>query len=354
MDTAAFLSKEVLMRPKIFIPQPIPEVAVDRLKKVADVEIYPHLDRMISREELLKAVKEKNYLYALGEIPYTAEVIDAALPSLKGIAAMYIFPKFVDIKAATARGIPVTGIPNMLVETTAEFTFALLIGTAWRLPEGDRVLREKRWKQYQSMDFLATRIFDKTLGIVGLGKIGRSLAKKAQGCGMRVIYTKRNRLSPEEETGLNVEWRETESLFREADIVALTPTLTPSSKGLVGERLLSLMKPTAILINTSRGAVVDEKALAKALKEGRIRGAGLDVFEQELPHPNPGPVSDLLDLPNVVLTPHIGSGALETREEMALRTVENLEALIGGRRPPDLLNPEVLGEAPRDTGDRIG
>jgi glyoxylate reductase len=169
-----------------------------------------------------------------------------------------------------------------------------------------------------------------------------------------VIYTKRNRLSPEEEAQLHVEWREMESLFRNADFVALTPTLTPSSKGLVGEPLLSLMKPTAILVNTSRGAVVDEKALAKALKEGWIKGAGLDVFEREFPNPDPGPYSGLLELPNVVVTPHIGSAARETREAMALRTVENLEAMIQGRRPPDLLNPEVFSEAPRDTGDRIG
>jgi glyoxylate reductase len=222
------------------------------------------------------------------------------------------------------------------------------------LPEGDRLLREKQWKQYQSMDFLTTRIFDKTLGIVGLGKIGKSLARRAQGCGMKVIYTKRTRLSPEEENHLHVEWRELENLFREADVVALTPTLTPDSKGLVGERLLSVMKPTAILINTSRGAVVDEKALAKALKEGWIRGAGLDVYEREFPNPDPGPFAGLLELPNVVVTPHIGSAARETREAMALRTVENLEAMIQGRRPPDLLNPEVFGEPPRDTGDRIG
>jgi lactate dehydrogenase-like 2-hydroxyacid dehydrogenase len=171
---------------------------------------------------------------------------------------------------------------------------------------------------------------------------------------MRVIYNKRTRLSPEEETRLNVEWRETEDLFREADFVALTPTLTPGSKGLVGERLLSLMKPTSILINTSRGAVVDERALATVLQDKRIRGAGLDVFERELPNPDPGPIPALLDLPNVVVVPHIGSAAIETREEMAMRTVDNIEAMILGRRPPDLLNPEVLGEAPRDTGDRIG
>lgn len=342
------------MVPKVYIPQPIPDVALTRLKGMAEVELFPHLDRVISPKELLTAVKGKNYLYALGEIPYRADVIDAALPDLKGIAAMYIFPKFVDIKTATARGVLVTGVPNMLVETTAEFTFALLMTTAWRLPEQERVLREGQWKQYQSMAMLGTRLYDKTLGIVGLGKIGTSLAKKAQGSGMRVIYNKRTRLSPAEETRLNVEWRDTEDLFGEADFVALTPTLTPDSKGMVGKHLLSLMKPTAILINTSRGAVVDEKALAAALQDKRIRGAGLDVFERELPHPDPGPFPPLLELPNVVVVPHIGSAAVETREEMAMRTVDNIEAMILGRRPPDLLNPEVLGEAPRDTGDRIG
>jgi len=342
------------MAPKVYIPQPIPDVALDRLKSMAEVEVFPHLDRIIDPAELLKAVRGKNYLFAIGEIPYGKDVIEAALPDLQGIAAMYIFPKFVDIKTATARGVPVTGVPNMLVETTAEFTFALLIATAWRLPEQERSLREGQWRQYQSMTMLGTRIHGKTLGIVGLGKIGRSLARMAQGCAMRVIYNKRTRLSPAEERELHVEWRSTEDLFREADFVALTPTLTPDSKGLVGERLLALMKPTSILINTSRGAVVDEKALAKALQEKRIRGAGLDVFERELPYPDPGPIPALLDLPNVVVTPHIGSAAVETREEMAMRTVDNIEAMIRGRRPPDLLNPEVLGEAPRHTGDRIG
>jgi lactate dehydrogenase-like 2-hydroxyacid dehydrogenase len=242
----------------------------------------------------------------------------------------------------------------MLVETTADLTFALLIGTAWRLPEADRFLREKQWKQYQSMAFLTTRIFDKTLGIVGFGRIGQALAKRAQGSGMRIVYTKRTSLSPADETRLNVSWREIDDLFREADVVALTPTLTTSSKGLVGERLLSLMKPHSILINTSRGAVLDEEALVHALKEGWIKGAGLDVYEREFPNPDPGPHHELLKFPNVVLTPHIGSAARETREEMALRTVENIEAMIQDKRPPDLLNPEVYGDTPLDTGDRIG
>jgi len=287
-------------------------------------------------------------------VQYTEEVIEAAGPELKGIAAMYIFPKFVDIKAATKRGILVTNIPNMLVETTAELTFALIIVTAWRLPEADQFLRNNEWKQYQSTAFLTTRIYDKTLGIVGLGRIGQAVARRAQGCGMRVLYNKRTRLAAQEESDLNVEFRELEEIFQKADVVVLTPTLTPDSKGLVGEKFLSLMKPNAFLINTSRGAVLEEKALAKALKEGWIRGAGLDVYEKEFPNPDPGPTRELLEHPNVVLIPHIGSAARETREEMALRTVENIEAMLRGERPTDLLNPEVLGESPLDTGDRIG
>lgn len=342
------------MSAKVYIPQPIPEVALNRLKAIAEVEMFPHEDRMIGDQELLEAVKGQNYLYALGEVQYTDKVIEAAGPSLKGIAAMYIFPKFVDIKAATKKGILVTNIPNMLVETTAELTFALVIGTAWRLPEADQFLRNKQWKQYQSTAFPTTRIYDKALGILGLGRIGQAVARRAQGCGMRVLYNKRTRLTTQEEGDLNVEYRELEDLFRDSDVVVLTPTLTPDSKGLVGEKLLSLMKPSAFLINTSRGAVLEERALAKALKEGWIRGAGLDVYEREFPNPDPGPIPELLEQPNVVLIPHIGSAARETREEMALRTVENIEAMIRGERPQDLLNPEVLGEKPLDTGDRIG
>ncbi len=342
------------MDASVYIPQPIPDAALKRLQQIADVTVFPHLDQTIDERNLLQAVKGKNYLYALGEVQYPETVIEAAGPSLKGICAMYIFPKFVDIKAATRRGIPVTGIPNMLVETTAELTFALVIGTAWRLPEADRFLRDGLWRQYQSMAFLTTRIYDKVMGIVGLGAIGRAVAKKAQGCGMRILYNKRTRLASQEEAQLDVAWREIEDLFREADIIVLCPTLTPGSKGLVGERLLALMKPTAILVNTSRGAVLDEQALAQALKEGRLMGAGLDVYEREFPYPDPGPTAALRELPNVVCLPHIGSAARETRDEMAMRTVDNIEALILGKRPPDLLNPEVFGENPLDTGDRIG
>jgi lactate dehydrogenase-like 2-hydroxyacid dehydrogenase len=347
------LQREVPMT-RIFVPQPIPEPAVDRLKQLGEVTIYPHTDRQIPRDELLEAVGDKHVLFAIGEIPFDERVFEAA-KELKLIAAMHGSAKFVDFAAASRRKIPVTGIPmGYVTKTTAEFTFALLMATAWRLPEADAFLREGRWRQNQSMALLSTRLFGKTLGIVGMGQIGQMVARRAVACDMRIIYNKRNRLSPAEEFVLGgAEFRSLQDLFIEADFIALTPALTKDTKGMIGERLISLMKPSAILINTSRGPVLDEAALEKALRAGRIRGAGLDVYHTEVPEPNPGPVKGLMSLPNVVFTPHIGSAARETREEMALRTVRNIECFLAGERPLDVLNPEVYGEAPRKD-ERIG
>lgn len=339
---------------KIFVPQPIPEAAVVRLEELGEVSIYPHVDRMIPREELLEAVRDKHVLFAIGEIPFDESLIEAA-EQLKLIAAMHGSAIFVDFAAATRRNIPVTGLPyGMITKTTAEFTFALLMATAWRLPEADAFLREGRWRQNQSMAFMGTRLPGKTLGIVGMGSIGQMVARRAVACDMRIIYNKRTRLSTAEEFVLGgAEFRSLEELFTEADFVALTPALTKETKGLVGERLISLMKPSAILINTSRGDVLDEAALETALQEGRIRGAGLDVYRTEVPEENPGPLKGLTNLPNVVFTPHIGSAARETREEMALRTVRNIELFLAGDRPYPVLNPEVYGEAPIKD-ERIG
>ncbi len=339
---------------KIFVPQPIPQAAVARLEELGEVSIYPHVDRMIPREELLEAVRDKHVLFAIGEIPFDESLIEAA-EQLKLIAAMHGSAIFVDFAAATRRNIPVTGLPyGMITKTTAEFTFALLMATAWRLPEADAFLREGRWRQNQSMAFMGTRLLDKTLGIVGMGSIGQMVARRAVTCDMRIIYNKRTRLSTAEEFVLGgAEFRSLEELFAEADFVALTPALTKETKGLVGERLISLMKPSAILINTSRGDVLDEAALETALQEGRIRGAGIDVYRTEVPEENPGPLKGLTNLPNVVFTPHIGSAARETREEMALRTVRNIELFLAGERPYPVLNPEVYGEAPIED-ERIG
>ena len=339
---------------KILVPQPIPEAAAELLQELGEVTIYPHVDRQIPRAELLEAVRDKNILYAVGEVPYDAELIEAAT-ELKFIAAMHASAKFVDFAAATAKGVPVAGIPSVgLAKTTAEFTFALLMSTAWRLPEADTFLREGRWQQNQSMAFMGTRLYGKTLGIVGMGKIGQLIARKAAACDMHIIYTKRTRLSTAEEIAIgSAEYRAIEDLFMEADFIALTPMLTKETKGLVNDQLISLMKPSAILINTSRGPVLDEVALEKALREKRIRGAALDVYQTEVPEPNPGPIEGLKTLPNVILTPHMGSAARETREEMALRTVQNIKRFIAGERPFDVFNPEVYGEA-AIKDDRIG
>jgi glyoxylate reductase len=338
---------------RIFVPQPIPETAAAQLEKLGDVTTYPHTDHQIPKDELLQSVRDKEILFAVGEVPYDAAVFEAA-NALKFVGAMHGSATFVDFAAATARNIPVAGNPKLTARTTAEFTFALLMATAWRLPEADTFLRAGNWRQNQSMAFMGTRLYGKTLGIVGMGQIGQLVAYKAAACDMNIIYSKRTPLSSAE--GLAVggaEYRNLEDLFMEADIIALTPLLTKETKGLVGERLISMMKPSAILINTSRGPVLDEVALEKALREGRIRGAGLDVYETEVPEANPGPISGLKDLPNVVLTPHMGSAARETREEMAQYAVKNIARFLAGERPFNVFNPEVYGEAARQD-ERIG
>lgn len=201
-----------------------------RLEQRCDVSVYPHTDRRIPHDELLATVPAYEILYALGEIPYDRGVIEAAA-DLKLIAAMHASAKFVDREAASERGIPITIIPNRIAKTTAEFTFALLMATAWRLPEADRFLRNGDWRQNQSMAFLGSRLFDKTLGIVGMGTIGTDVAVKARACGMRILYTKRNRLTPAEESGLGADYRSLIDLFRESDFVVVTTTLTQETKG---------------------------------------------------------------------------------------------------------------------------
>ena len=332
---------------KIFVPQAISEVALDKLNELGDVTMYTGTEGPMPHDEILAAVADQDILYAMGEVEFDEEVVNAAT-NLKLVAAMHMKATFVDQAACTRRGVPVSGLPQFVSKTAAEFTFALLMATAWRLPEAADFLRDGKWTQNQSTAFLGTRMFGKTLGIVGMGTIGSQVAKRAAACEMGIIYNKRTRLTPAEEFVLgNAEYRSLEDLFMESDFICLTSALTVETRGLIGEELISLMKPSAILINTSRGPILDEAALEAALREGRIRGAGLDVFETEVPEANPGPRPGLYDLPNVVLTPHIGSAARETRDEMALRTVHNIERFLDGKRPFNILNPEVYGEAAR-------
>jgi glyoxylate reductase len=240
------------------------------------------------------------------------------------------------VAAATARRIPVTTIPPFVTEATADHHWALLLAVARRIVEGDRALRSGIFPGSQSIHFVGGEVNGKTLGIIGLGSIGEAVARRARGFNMRILYTKRHRLNAARESELGVEYRGLDELLRESDFVSVNATLSRDTIHLIGDRELRLMRPSAYLINTARGPIVDEKALVQALAEKRIAGAGLDVYEHE-PRVEPG----LINLPNVVLTPHLGSAALDTRERIAAVVVENVVAVVAGRRPPNLYNAEI-------------
>jgi glyoxylate reductase len=323
------------MAAKVFVTQPISEAALSRLREVAEVELNPDSTHIITKSELIAALKRNNYLLCLLHDRVDAEIINAS-PDLKLIASMAITPAGVDVAAATARRIPVTTIPPFVTEATADLHWALLLAVARRVVEGDRALRSGIFPGSQSIHFVGGEVNGKVLGIIGLGAIGEAVARRARGFGMRLLYTKRRRLDETREAALGVEYRSLDGLLRESDFVSVNAALSPETIHLIGDRELRLMRPSAYLINTSRGPIVDEKSLVQALKEKRIAGAGLDVYEQE-PMVEPG----LISLPNVVLTPHLGSAALDTRERTAAILVQNGIAVIEGRRPPNIYNPEI-------------
>jgi glyoxylate reductase len=321
--------------PKIFVTQPIPEQALARLRAVGDVDLNPDSTHIVTKPELIAALKRNDYLFCLLHDRIDAEVIDAN-PNLKVIASMAITPSGVDVAAATARRIPVTAVPPIVTETTADLHWAILLAVARRVVEGDRALRSGIFPGSQSMHFVGGEVNGKTLGIVGLGAIGEAVARRAKGFGMRILYTKRRRLEQPREDALGVEYRSLDDLLRESDFVSINAALSPETIHLIGERELSLMRPSAYLVNTARGPIVDEKALMRALEERRIAGAALDVYERE-----PLVERGLINLPNVVLTPHLGSAALDTRARTSNAVVDNIVAVIEGRRPANIFNPEI-------------
>jgi glyoxylate reductase len=324
-----------MARARVYVTQPIPREALERLRGLADVEMNEDPLHMVTKDELLDGARRADILFCLLHDRVDADVLRAN-PGLKLVATMAIVPANVDVATATQLGIPVTVIPPLVTEATADLTLALLLAVARRVVEADKLLRQGVFPGAQSQYLVGGTVHGSTLGIVGLGAIGRAVARRARGFGMRVLYTKRTRLAPEEERDLGVEWAELDRLLRESDFVSVHAAHTPETYHLIGERELRRMKPTAYLINTSRGPVVDEGALLTALHEGWIAGAALDVYENE-PRVTPG----LVDLPNVVLTPHIGSADRRTRETIAGVVVDNIEAFLAGRRPPHVVNPEV-------------
>jgi glyoxylate reductase len=266
------------------------------------------------------------------------EVVEAN-PALRMIASMSITPDNTDVAAATARKIPVTVVPALAVESTADTAFALLLAVARRVVEGDRLVRRGAFPGSQSSALLGAGVWSKVLGLVGgRGRIGQAVARRAHGFGMQVLYWAPRRMAQEEERRLSMAYRPLDRLLEEADFVSVHSPLRADTVHQMSARELSLMKPTAFLINTARGPIVDEAALARALVERKIAGAALDVFERE---PEVGPA--LRELPNVVMTPHLGSAVIEVREQMANAVADNILAMLAGRRPPDIVNPEVLG-----------
>jgi glyoxylate reductase len=323
-------------RPRVFVTQPIAESALARLRAVADVEINADSSRVLDKAKLVAAVKRCDILLSLLHDTVDAEVL-AANPHLKAVSSMNITQDRIDLAEATRRGIPVTNIPAIVTDATADIGFGLLLAVARNIPLGDRLFRSGVYPGSQSNHLAGAAVTGRTLGLVGFGRIGQAMARRGRGFDMNIIYADPRRLPAEEEAKFAAGYRSFDDLLREADFVSLHPQLLPQTRHLMSDRQFALMKPTAFVINTSRGPIIDEAALVRALKEKKIAGAGLDVFEHE---PDVSP--ELTAMPNVVLTPHLGSAVASLREGMAHVVVDNTIALIEGKPPVSCLNPEVL------------
>ena len=323
-------------RPRIFITQPVGASAIERLRAIADVEVNPDTLHKVTKDELLAKIPDLDVLYCLLHDKVDSDII-AAGKRLRAIASMKITPSDIDVAAATARRIPVTVIAPIVTEATADIHFALLLAVARRVVEGDQLLRAGVFPGAQSAHLLGSWVHGKTIGLIGGGgRIGKAVAKRAQGFSMRTLYWTPRRKPEAEERAAGLEYVPYDQLLSQSDFVSVHAPLNAETRHLVGERELRLMKPTAFLVNSSRGPIVDEKALVRVLLERHIAGAGLDVYENE-PQVEP----ELIKMKNVVLTPHLGSAVTELRESMANVVADNILAVLEGRQPPNCWNPEI-------------
>jgi gluconate 2-dehydrogenase len=324
-----------MSKPKVLVGRRVFADIVDRLRKVCEVE-HNEADTIWSQAELISHLKDKQGLFVAGE--QVNKAVIEACPELRAVCSMAVGYNNIDLATCTARGIVVSNAPDVLTETTADLGFALIMAAARRVAEGEHFLRAGKWDNWGVEMFTGVDVHGATLGVLGMGRIGQAIARRgALGFGMKVIYHNRSRLDPAQEAPLGARYVSKEELLRESDHLIIVLPYTPASHHLIGAAELALMKPTATLVNVARGGIVDDAALAEALRERRIAAAGLDVFEGE-PKVHPG----LLTVPNVVLTPHIGSATVRTRRAMASLAVDNLIAFFSGQRPPTALNPEVL------------
>ncbi|PDM26843.1 D-glycerate dehydrogenase [Candidatus Bathyarchaeota archaeon B24-2] len=327
-------------KPKVYCTRKLFDQAMEILESVAEVRFWDK-EYPPPREVLLNEVRDVDGLCCLLTEKIDREVMEAG-KNLKVISQVAVGYDNIDVEAATERGIYVTNTPGVLTETTADFAWALLMAIARRVVEADKFVRSGKWTIPWSLTMLlGSDVYGKTLGIVGLGRIGSAVARRAKGFNMRVVYYDIYR-NKELEEKLGIEYREFKDLLKEADFISIHVPLTPNTRHLFNEEAFKTMKKTAYLINTSRGPVVDEKALYKALTEGWIKGAALDVHEKE---PTP-PDNPLLKLDNIVVAPHIASASTETRVKMAVMAAENLVSVLQGKVPPNLVNKEVLKVRP--------
>ena len=323
-----------MAKPKVFATHRLFDPARKILGENCDAEYWEKPGRP-TRQEVLRRVENKEGLICLLTEKVNDELLQAAA-KLKIAANVAVGFDNIDLAACTKRGVVATNTPGVLDETTADFAWALLMAVARRLVEGDALARSGNWRGWDLDQLVGTDVWGKTLGIVGFGRIGKAMARRASGFRMKVIYTDAVRATVEAEKELRAEYRDMNALLAESDFISVHTPLLPETRGLFNAAKFERMKPTAFLINTSRGPVVDEAALAQALESRKIAGAALDVFEKE-PAIHPG-----LSRPNVVLAPHIASASLETRTKMACMAAESVVATLQGRPAANILNPEVL------------
>lgn len=323
------------MKPRILVSREVFPEVLERLRQHFEVDDN-QVDVVLGVEGLKARLADKAGALTAATDSVTAEVI-AAAPHLKAVCNFAVGYNNIDLAACTRAGIMATNTPGVLDDTTADLAWALLMATARRLPAAERWLRNGEWKGWQFIQWLGSDVHHATLGILGMGRIGQTVARRALGFDMKVIYHNRTPLAADQAASIRATWVDKETLLRESDFLVLLLPYSPATHHTIGAVELALMKPTAHLINIARGGIVDDQALIAALKAGRLAGAGIDVFEGE-PKFNPG----FLELDNVALAPHIGSSSRATRMAMAMRASDNLIAALSGQKPPNLLNPEAL------------
>jgi glyoxylate reductase len=344
------------MKPRVFVAQPAVEAAIAILREVADVTVYPYLDRQITADELAANARRADWLMLVSDNIVTKEIIDGA-PGLKGIGTVSTRGLYIDLAAATARKVAVVTSDPAELESesassavrggvslaTADLTMGMLLGLAYRMVEADRFTRAGHFKQEQTLALMGIGCPGKTVGLIGLGKVARFMVPRIRAFDMHILYTKRTRLVPEAENALGIEWAGSlDGLLQRSDFVCIECDYNPETHKLIGAREFGLMKPTAYLINTARGRILDEPALIQALQDGTIAGAALDVYWNEPPVTyDPNVPLELRKLDNVILNPHNGGATWEVRGARAASVARGIVTMLKSGRAPGLLNPEI-------------